>query len=90
VVDLSFSPDFFGGMRWILVQDSTGMSPGRRALATCASLLAAGLFIDSQSLVDDGVSLDLAMVEARRLFQHTSRQCWTLATAVRFGECRKP
>jgi hypothetical protein len=40
--------------------------------STCALLLVAGLFIDSQSLVGDGVSFDLAMVEARRLFQRLS------------------
>jgi hypothetical protein len=28
VVDLSLFPDFIGGMRWFLVQGSTGMSPG--------------------------------------------------------------
>jgi hypothetical protein len=30
-------------------------------------MLAAGLFIDSQSLIDDGFLLDLAIVEARCL-----------------------
>jgi hypothetical protein len=64
VVDLSLFPNIIGEMRWFLVQESTGMSPGRRAIATCASLLAAGLFIDSQSLVGDGAFLDLAMEEA--------------------------
>jgi hypothetical protein len=32
------------------------------------------MFINSQSLVGDGASLDLAMVEARRLFQCSSRR----------------
>jgi hypothetical protein len=68
VVDLPHFPDFISGMRWILVQESTGMSPGQRATTTCALLLAAGLFIDSQSLFGDGAYLDLAMVEVRRLF----------------------
>jgi hypothetical protein len=40
-----------------LVEDSTGTSPGRRAPATCASLRAAGLFIDLQSLIGDGAFL---------------------------------
>jgi hypothetical protein len=57
--------------------------------ASCASLLTAGLFIDSKSLVGDGVSLDLAMVEARHLFQRTSRWRWSLAAAASFGECGK-
>jgi hypothetical protein len=58
VVDLPFFSDFVDGMRQILVQDSMGMSPGRRATTTCALLRAAGLFIDSQNLVGDGVFLD--------------------------------
>jgi hypothetical protein len=41
----------------------------RRAIATCASLLAAGLFIDYKILVGVGAFLNLAMVEARRLFR---------------------
>jgi hypothetical protein len=69
VVDLSFFSD--------LVQDNTGTSPGRRATSTCGSLLAAGLFIDSQSLVGDGSLLDLNMVEAWCAFAD-------------FGECMKP
>jgi hypothetical protein len=69
VVDLSLFPDFVDRMRRILVQDSTGTSPSQRATKTYALLLVAGLFIDSQSLVGDGASSDLAMVEARRLFQ---------------------
>jgi hypothetical protein len=73
----------------ILVQDSTGMSPSRRTTMTYASLLAAGLFIESQILVDDGASFDLAMVEARLLFQRSSRRRWNLAAAVSFGKCRK-
>jgi hypothetical protein len=68
VVDLSFFSDFVDGRRWVLVQDSTGTSPSRRATTTCASLRAAGLFIDLQSLVGDCAFLDLAMVEARRFF----------------------
>jgi hypothetical protein len=72
VVDLSLFPDFIGGMRWFLFQGSTGTSPGRHATTTYASLLAAGLFIDSQSLIGDGAFLDLAMEEVRRLFQRAS------------------
>jgi hypothetical protein len=68
VVDLSFFPDFIDEIRWILVQDSTGMSPARRAISICVLLLAVSLFIDSQSLVGDSASLDQAMVETRRLF----------------------
>jgi hypothetical protein len=45
------SQDEIGGRRWILVQDSTGMSIDRRAIAICASLRAASLLIDSQSLI---------------------------------------
>ena len=74
VVDLSFLSDFVDGRRQILVQDSTGTSPGRRATTTCAFLRAAGLFIDSQSLVGDGAFSDLAMVEARRLFRRSPRR----------------
>jgi hypothetical protein len=37
-----------------VVQDNMVTSHGRRATATCASLLAAGLFIDLQTLVGDG------------------------------------
>jgi hypothetical protein len=68
VVDLSIFPDFVDMMPWILVQDGIGIFPGRRATTTCALLLAAGLFIDSQSLVGENGSLDLAMMKARRLF----------------------
>jgi hypothetical protein len=68
----------------------TGTSPSRRATAICVLLLAAGLFTDSKSLIDDGVSLDLVMVEARRLFRCPSRGRWSLATVTGFGECRKP
>jgi hypothetical protein len=63
--------------------------PGRRTTTTCASLLAAGLFIDSQNLIGDGASLDLAMEEARHLFQRASWWRWSVATAASFGECRK-
>jgi hypothetical protein len=66
-----------------------GDVPGRHATATCALLLAVCLFIDSQSLVGDGASSDLAMVEAWRLFQCSSRRRWSLAAAASFGECRK-
>jgi hypothetical protein len=90
VVDLSFFPDFVDGMRGILGQDSMGTSPGRRTTTTCASLLVAGLFMDSQSLIDDDALLDQEMVEARRLLQRASRQCWSLDAAAGFGECRKP
>jgi hypothetical protein len=65
VVDLSFFFDFVEGRQWILVQDNTGTSPHRRATATSALLRAAGLSVDSQSLVGDGICLELAMVEAR-------------------------
>jgi hypothetical protein len=40
------------------------------------------MFIDSQSLIGDGASLDLAMVEARRLFQCVSRRHWNLAASA--------
>jgi hypothetical protein len=63
-----------------LVQDSTGTSPGRRDTTICVSLLAAGLFIDSQSLIGDGAFLDLAMVETRHLFFCPPRR--RLATVV--------
>ena len=53
-----FFLDFADGMRQVWVQTSMGTSPDRRVTATYVSLLAAGIFIDSQSLVDDGVSLD--------------------------------
>ena len=85
VVDLSFFLVLVDAMRQIWVQGSTGTSLDRRATATCALLLAAGLFIDSQSLVGDGASLDLAMVEAWRLFW----RCWIWAAAAGFSVCRK-
>jgi hypothetical protein len=90
VVDLSSFPDFVDGIRRLLIQGSMGTFPGRRATMAYASLLAAGQFIDLQSLVGDGASSDLAMVESRRLFQRTSRRCSSLSAAASFGECRKP
>jgi hypothetical protein len=48
VVDMPSFLDFVDGMQRFLVQDSTGIFPGRRATGTCVSLLAASLFIDSQ------------------------------------------
>jgi hypothetical protein len=66
-----------------------GTFPGRRATQTCASLLATGLFIDSQRLVGDGASLDLAMVEVRHLFQLSSWRHKSLAVAASFDESRK-
>jgi hypothetical protein len=45
-----------------------------------------GMFIDSQSLVGDGASLDLAIAQAWHLFQHLFRQCWGVAAAASFGE----
>jgi hypothetical protein len=93
-----FCNDAGAGARWMLW--SKDASPGwwicvipqlrRRATATCALLLAAGLFMDSQSLVGDGALLNLEMVEARRFSQHASRRRWSLAAAADFGECRKP
>jgi hypothetical protein len=71
VVDMSIFTDFVDGRRRI--QDNTWTSSGQCATTTCASLRAAGLFIDSQSLVGDGALLDLAMVEARRFFWCASR-----------------
>jgi hypothetical protein len=41
MVDLLFFSDFVDGRRRILVQDSTGTSPDRRATTTCALLRAA-------------------------------------------------
>jgi hypothetical protein len=64
--------------------------PGRRATTTYALLRAAGLFIDSQSLVGDGDLLDLAMMEARRFFRRVSRQHWNWTAAAGFGGCEKP
>jgi hypothetical protein len=87
VVDLSSFPDFVNGIRRSLVQDSTGTFLDRRATTTCALLHAAGLFINSQSLVGDSASSDLTMVEARRLFERLFRRLWSLAVAASFGEC---
>jgi hypothetical protein len=67
-VDLSFFSDFVDGRRRVLVQDSMRTSLGRRATATCALLRTAGLFIDSQSLIANGIFLDLAIAEAPRSF----------------------
>jgi hypothetical protein len=66
VVDFPFFFDFVDGRRKILVEESTRHPPGRRATTTCASLRAACLFTDSQSVVGDGAFSDLAMVEARQ------------------------
>jgi hypothetical protein len=46
-----------------------GDVPGECAIVTCASLLALGMFMDTQILVGDDAYLDLAMLEARRLFK---------------------
>jgi hypothetical protein len=53
VVDLPFFFDFVDGRQTILVQDNTEKFLGRRATVTCASLHAAGMFIDSQNLFGD-------------------------------------
>jgi hypothetical protein len=85
VVNLSFFPRL---CRW----DAADLGPSSVRLATviCASLLATGMFIDSQSLVVDGASSDLAMVEVQRLFQRSSRRRWSLVAAASFSKCRKP
>jgi hypothetical protein len=88
MVDLSLFSDFIDESLQILFQDNTG-TPGRRATTTCALLHAAGLFIDSQSLVGDGAFSDLAMVEVRRLFQRSSRRHWSWAVASRYGSYMK-
>jgi hypothetical protein len=65
-VNLLLFPDFVNGM-----QSLSKTTRGRRRstiVATWVLLLAAVLYIDSQSLVGDGASLHLIMVEARRLF----------------------
>jgi hypothetical protein len=72
MVDLSLFLDFVDEMWWILVQGGTGMAADQCA-TTCALMLAACLFIDSEILIGNGASLDLAMVETRCLFQHASR-----------------
>jgi hypothetical protein len=59
--------------QWILVRDNTRTSPGRRATTICALLRSASMFIDSQSLVGNGVCLDPTMVEARRPLWQASR-----------------
>jgi hypothetical protein len=89
VMDMSFFSDFIDGRRQILIQDSMGTSLGRHATTTCASLLGAGMFIDSQSLIGDGTILNLAMVEARRFFQCPSRRPWRWVAATGYGICRK-
>jgi hypothetical protein len=66
-----------------------GDIPRSTCYSDMSSLLAAGLFIDSKSLVGDGASLDLAMVEARHLFRRTSQRRWSVAAAASFGECGK-
>jgi hypothetical protein len=67
-----------------LVQDSTGTSPDRRAIATCASLRAAGLFIDSQSRFGNDAFSNLAMVKVWCLLQCSSWQRWRWAAAARY------
>ena len=71
VVDLPFFSDFVDGRQQILVQDSTGTSP---VDVPQRHVPAAGLFIDSQSLVGDDAFSDLAMMEARHIFRHSSRR----------------
>jgi hypothetical protein len=54
----------------------------RHATTTCASLLEADIFINSQSLVGDCASLDLESVKARRFFQRLPRRRrWRLVAA---------
>jgi hypothetical protein len=88
VVDLLYFSDFVDGRRQFLVQDITGISFGRRAIASCVLLRTAGLFIDSQILIGDGALLDLAMMEARRSFQRASRRCWSWTVTAGFGISR--
>jgi hypothetical protein len=90
VVDLSFLLDFVDGMQWIQVQDSTGTFHSRCATSTYASLLAAGLFIDSQSLVSDGASSDLTIVESWHLFKHCLGRHWILAAALTSASVGNP
>jgi hypothetical protein len=68
-----------------VVQDNMGTSRGRRATATRDSLLAAGLFIDSQTLVGDGALLDFGLVEAQLLFPCPSRRRWSWTAAAGYG-----
>jgi hypothetical protein len=89
VVDLSLFLNLVDGIRRTLVQDSMGTSSGQRATTTCALMLAVGMFIDSQSLIYDDASLNLAIVEARHLFKSSSRRRRSLAATASFGECRK-
>jgi hypothetical protein len=64
VVDTSFFSDFVDVRRWIdLGLRKHGDVPGRRVTSICVLLGAVGIFIESQSLVDDGVFLNLAMVD---------------------------
>jgi hypothetical protein len=72
VVDLSLFSDFVVGCSSSWPEAVRG-APGQNTTVTCASLLAAGLFINSQSFVTDGAYLDLSIVEAQRLFQRVSR-----------------
>jgi hypothetical protein len=53
-------------------------------------LHASGLFIDSQSLVGNGIFLDLEMVEARYFFHRASPWRLSWAATAGFGGCRKP
>jgi hypothetical protein len=55
-----------------LVQDSMGTFLGRHATVICVLLRTTGMFIYSQSLIDNDICLDLAMVEARRYFRLAS------------------
>jgi hypothetical protein len=57
--------------------------------STCALIRAAGLVIDSQSLVGDGVFLDLVMVEDRISYWRASPRRWSWVAAAGFGGCRK-
>jgi hypothetical protein len=79
--------------RW----ETAGLCPrqhGDVPRSTCHSdmclVACSRLFIDSQSLVGDGAFLDLAMVEARRLFRCMPWQRWSWAAADGFGGCMKP
>jgi hypothetical protein len=85
---MSFFSNFINGRRKILVQDSTVTPlPPEHATTTCASLLAASLFIGFVSLV--GVFLNLAMAGGSASLPVSVSVALELGGSPGYDGCRK-
>jgi hypothetical protein len=73
MVDFSFSPTLSMGCSGSWSKIAQGCPLVDVPYRHVPSLLAMGQFIDSESLIGDGTSSDLEMVEAQSLFEHSSR-----------------